>query len=103
MKSHSPRTPRRIARSLAMVMAVVGASSVTMEAHAVLTLTADGIADGFSLSTFYSDPAASYGLLGAVAAPGGFAIGSGFARGQIYKFADVDGQTFASTVLANGR
>jgi hypothetical protein len=102
-KSFMP--PRHLFRALTASLAVVGAMSVCTEARAVLTLNASGIADGFSLSTFYTDPAVSYGLLGAVSAPGGFAIGSGYARGQIYKFNNVDGQTFGSalqTVSVNG-
>jgi hypothetical protein len=90
------RTPRLLAASLAACCALV----VGTEAKAALTLTAAGIADGFSLSIFYTDHAVQYGLLGAVSAPGGFAIGSGYARGQIYKFADVDGQTFGSALLS---
>ena len=70
-----------------------------VDARAQLTLNATGIADGFSLSTFYTDPAAYYGLIGAVSAPGGVAIGSGYARGQLYRFNDVDGQSFGSANL----
>jgi hypothetical protein len=91
--------PLRIARAVVAVAAAGCALAIGTPARAVLTLNAAGIADGFSLSTFYSDPAANYGLLGAVAAPGGFAIGSGYARGQLYRFNDVDGQTFASRLL----
>jgi len=95
----------RAVRATVAIAAAACALATAIDAHAQLALNATGIADGFSLSTFYTDPAATYGLLGAVSAPGGFAIGSGYARGQIYRFADSDGQTFASrlaTVSAGG-
>jgi hypothetical protein len=80
--------------------AAMGAMGVSIDASAALTLTPAGVADGFSLSTFYSDAVVQYGLLGAVATPGGTAIGSGYARGQLYKFSDIDGQTFGSKLLS---
>jgi hypothetical protein len=86
----------RAVRTTVAIVAAGWALTGTIDARAQLTLNATGIADGFSLSTFYTDTAAYYGLLGAVAAPGGIAIGSGYARGQLYRFNDVDGQTFAS-------
>lgn len=64
--------------------------------HASLMLNATGIAYGFTLSTFYSDPAATYGVLSLANGPGGALYAAGYARGQLYKFADVDGQTFGS-------
>ena len=44
-------------------------------------------------------PGAYYGLIGNVGLPGNVTIGSGYARGQLYKFNDVDGQSFGSAVL----
>lgn len=88
----------RFIRALTATIAAGCAMTTGMEAKAAETLNATGIADGFSLSTFYTDPSANYGLLGAVNIPGGMAIGSGYARGEIYKFKDVDGQAFGSAL-----
>jgi PEP-CTERM motif len=82
----------------ALVAAVCALTAI--DAKAQLTLNAAGIADGFSLSTFYTDPAAYYGLIGSVGIGGNTVIGSGYARGQIYKFNDVDGQSFGTAVLS---
>ena len=59
-------------------------------ARAHLVLTPAGIADGLSLSTFYSDGAVQYGVLSATNAPDGTIIASGYARAQLYKFPNVD-------------
>ena len=83
-------------RAAVAIVAASWALTQAIDAHAQLTLTPAGIADGFSLSIFYSDPATTYGLLGAVNAPGNTVVGSGYGRGQIYLFSDVDGQTFGS-------
>ena len=91
MKSNQRRPAKQNARILIAILAVAYGMTVSMGARAALLLNATGIADGFSLSTFYTDPAAGYGLLGAVNAPGGTAIASSYARAQIYKFNDVDG------------
>ena len=77
---------------------LLGASLTTFNAHAQLALTADGINAGFSLSTFYSDPNAYYGVLGLATASDGSILATGYARGQLYKFNDVDGQSFGSAV-----
>lgn len=98
----TPRTNNatsRTGRLLTSTIAAACAIACGVNARAALSLNAAGIADGFSLSTFYSDPAVNYGLLGAVSAPGNTVIGSGYARGQIYKFNDVDGQLFGSALL----
>jgi streptogramin lyase len=92
----------RIARLLAVTCTVACALTAPQHAGAALTLTPAGIADGFSLSVFYSDPAVQYGLLGAVNAPGGMVIGSGYARGALYLFNDVDGQTQSTKLLTIG-
>ena len=105
MRSELPNTAKRVSRLLATTVAAVCAWGASIDANAQLTLNAAGIADGFSLSSFYTDPGANYGLIGAVSAPGGVAIGSGFARGQLYRFSDVDGQSFGTankTVSAGG-
>ncbi|HEY4957071.1 MAG TPA: PEP-CTERM sorting domain-containing protein [Caldimonas sp.] len=81
------------------VAVAAGCALTAIEAKADLTLNAAGIADGFSLSTFYRDPAATYGLVGSVGIGGSTVIGSGYARNQIYKFNDVDGQSFGTALL----
>lgn len=90
--AHAPRA----VRTAVAIVAASWALTQAFDAHAALTLTPAGVADGFSLSTFYSDPATQYGLLGAVNAPGNTVVGSGYGRGQLYLFSDVDGQTFGS-------
>jgi hypothetical protein len=89
----------RLARLLAAMIAAGSAMTVAIEAKADLTLNAAGVADGFSLSTFYRDPGANYGLIGSVGVGGNTVIASGYARGQIYKFNDVDGQSFGTALL----
>ena len=100
MTAKEPRAKTRMTRWTAASIAAGCMLACGTEAGAALTLTPTGIADGFTLSVFYSDPAVQYGLLGAVNAPGGVAIGSGYARGRIYEFADVDGQTLGSALLS---
>jgi hypothetical protein len=75
---------------------LAGVFGVFAPAHAHMTLTAAGIADGLSLSTFYSDSAVNYGVLSAANASDGTIIASGYARSQLYKFNNVDGQTQGS-------
>jgi hypothetical protein len=98
MNSSSFVRHARRARPVALSIVVAGLCTAAMNADAALTLNATGIADGFGLSTFYTDPGAYYGLIGNVGLPGNVTIGSGYARGQIYKFNDVDGQSFGSAV-----
>jgi len=95
--AQSGMTLRSSALSLVLVaMLGIGATS---GARASLTLNAAGIADGFSLSTYYSDPVTTYGVLSLANGPDGFLYAAGYARGQLYKFNDVDGQTFGSQVM----
>lgn len=75
---------------------IIGFLGAAAPAQAHLVLTAQGVTDGFSLSTFYNDPAATYGLLSAANASDGSIIGAGFARSELYKFANADGQSFGS-------
>ena len=86
------------ARQFARASVAIGALTVGLAANAQLALNAEGIARGFTLSTFYTDLGTNYGLLGAVSAGGGIAIGSGYARGQLYRFNDIDGQAFGSAL-----
>jgi len=92
-----PRNGRFRAVAIATLVAAVGMSPVS-GARASLTLNATGIADGFSLTSYYSDPGATYGVLSLANGPGGFLYGAGYARGQLYKFNDVDGQAFGTQV-----
>jgi WD40 repeat protein len=78
--------------------ALIGASLASFDAHAILTITPAGASAGFSLSNFYSDPQATYGVLGLANASDGTILATGFARGQAYKFNDVDGQSFGSAI-----
>jgi hypothetical protein len=78
--------------------AAVGLLSTGQAAHAALTLTAAGVADGFTLSTFYSDPLANYGALGATTMANGKVIVAGYGHQQIMTFNDVDGQTYGSAL-----
>ena len=100
MTNTSQPSKRRTGRLLKASLAACCVLAFATEAEGALTLTPAGVADGFSLSIFFTDHSTTYGLLGAVSAPGGIAIGSGYGHGQIYRFMDVDGQTLA-TALAN--
>ncbi len=89
-----------IRRNIApMLLAVVLGTSVMSGARAALTINAAGIAAGFSLSTFYSDPATQYGVLSLANGPDGFVYAAGYARSELYKFNNVDGQSYGSEVL----
>src|SRR5450755_321276 len=100
MKLTFPCSTSRFGRVLAATIAAAATMTVGVEARADLALNATGIADGFSLTSFYKDPAAYYGLVGSVGIAGNTVIGSGYARGQVYKFNDVDGQFFGTAVLS---
>ena len=89
---------RRLTHAVALSIVSAGLCTCALNADAALTLNATGVADGFGLSTFYTDPGAYYGVIGNVGLPGNITIGSGYARGQIYKFNDVDGQSFGSAI-----
>jgi hypothetical protein len=71
-------------------------------AEASLTLTAAGIADGFTLTTFVSGYNAQYGPLAQGILPNGNVLtGSLITPGpHIYVFPDVDGQTLGSAISA---
>ena len=94
--SNAQYSTTRHVSALALVLVGMLCMGAMSDARATLTLNAIGIADGFSLSTYYSDPAANYGVLSLANGPGGFLYGAGFARGQLYRFNDVNGQTFGS-------
>ena len=79
----------------AVTIAILGAVS---PASATLTLTPAGISDGFSLTTFYTDPTAYYGLLGVTTTPNGQVIGASYQYDTLRLFNDVDGQTAATAL-----
>jgi hypothetical protein len=89
------------------LLAVAGLAVAASSAHATLTLTADGIAKGFTLSTFAMlNPGASgFGPFGVgVDTTGGSptVLVSNFANSTRYQFSDVDGQTTASALNSVG-
>ncbi|MEO8925471.1 MAG: PEP-CTERM sorting domain-containing protein [Caldimonas sp.] len=100
METTSTRPTGRSFRMLGPALASMAMACASLNAHAVLTLNAAGIAEGFALSTFYTDPGANLGLIDAVNAPDGSIIGSGYGRGQVFKFPDIDGQSFGSALLS---
>jgi hypothetical protein len=86
---------------LVAVGAILSAVVTAGPANAGLVLTAQGIADGFTLSTFYSDPGAYYGLLGVTTTASGQVIGASFNYGTINLLNDIDGQTHASILQSS--
>ena len=76
---------------------LVGAALAT-PAHATLMLTATGIADGFSLSTFYSGGTISgnYDILSLANLSDGALVAAGWQSNRFYKLNDVDNQTPAN-------
>jgi hypothetical protein len=91
---------RGLKAKLLALGAVSASLAISSNAHAALTLTAQAVADGFSLSQFYSDPAATYSMLGMTNTSDGRVVGAGYGRGVYATFNDVDGQTFASATTA---
>jgi WD40 repeat protein len=85
-----------------IIFACLGLAAICSDAKAsALTLTADGIADGFVLSTFISGySAADYGPLAQGISNGNVITGSarGTAGTNIYVLPDVDGQTLAAAI-----
>lgn len=77
-------------------LALAAALSAYSPAHATLVITSDGAALGFSLTTYYSDPTAYYGLLGATTDAAGDVIATGYGRDELYRLSDVDGQTYGT-------
>jgi hypothetical protein len=86
----------KLLSTLATAFATLWMSS----AHSVETLTAAGIADGFTLSTFASGFPNNGGVgpLGMAVNSDGNVIVNSFGNGLNYVFHDVDGQTPASAV-----
>ncbi len=89
------RATLRAALAASVFAGLLGA---TAPGQAHLVLTAAGIADGFSLSVFSTDVVALYGSLGVVNGNAGEVISSGYARNQLYRYNNVDGQTLGSSL-----
>jgi WD40 repeat protein len=91
----------------ALIGSCVAAVILTGPAHAQLTLTPQGVADGFTLTTFLSGYApAAYGPLAQGILPDGNVItGSAFVGtpgvGTIYIFKDTDNQTLSSALSSS--
>ena len=83
----------------ALLGATVIASAWTGQAQAGLTLTAAGIADGFTLTNFaITDPGnTGFGPFG-LAAANGTVLVSDYNTGRRYLFTDTDGQTVGSAL-----
>ncbi len=78
---------------------VAGAISVMAgQANATLTLTAAGLADNFTLSTFHTAPAnnSTYYDIANARLPDGTLVGVDYADNLLKKYSDVDGQTVGS-------
>ena len=82
---------------------LIAMSAIHAPAHACLTLTAIGIADGFTLSTFAITDPANVGTFNGgpfgVTVVGGNVLVSDSAQSTLLVFNDVDGQTPASAVF----
>ncbi len=91
----------RVTRPLACISAslIVGLS-LSAPAHAALTLTAAGIADGFSLTTVVGGFFGTYGPLGEAILPNGNFVTGSASTDRIYVFKDIDGQTLSSALSA---
>jgi hypothetical protein len=86
----------------ALILSCAAAALLAGPAHAQLTLTPQGIADGFTLTSFVSgyNFGATYGPLAEGILPDGNVITGSMGDGKIYIFKDVNGQTLASAVSA---
>jgi MYXO-CTERM domain-containing protein len=91
----------RVTRPLACISAsVIFGLSLSGSAHAALTLTAPGIADGFSLTTVVGGYFGTYGPLGEAILPDGNFVSASASTDRIYVFKDVDGQTLSNALVA---
>jgi hypothetical protein len=83
------------------VIVAVGLALAANPAHAGLSLTAAGIADNFTLTTFFTEPAgggnAYYDLSNAPLSDGAL-VGVNFQQSQLVKYSNVDGQTLGSAI-----
>ena len=89
---------RRFKVKLGAIGILIASLAMATSAQAALTLTAQATTDGFTLTRFYAD-STQYGVLGTANTAAGNIIGAGYARGQLYLFNNVDGQSFGSQTL----
>jgi hypothetical protein len=96
----------RVVVAVTGVALAVGLTAAHKPAQATLALTAAGIADGFTLSTFVSGYSfgapfsVNYGPLAEGILPNGNVITGSFGDAKIYVFKDVDGQMLSTAVSA---
>lgn len=89
-------------RILKLLLAALVVTFVAQQGYANgLTLTAAGVADGFTLSTFATLTVGDtgFGPFGVAVASSGNIIVSNFPTGKLYVFKDSDGQTIASALF----
>lgn len=94
-----------IHRGLGMLVVAAGMALLTPSgAQAQLALTAAGLSDGFTLSTFFTQTTGSlndYNDLVNVRLPDGNLLGVNWTTGTLYKFSNTDGQNDTSALLSN--
>src|SRR5438270_3335844 len=91
----------RQAHRLSGVAAVIGLSVfLSGRAQAGLTLTAAGIADGFTLSTYATGNSGVYNFLAAAPLSNGNLAVIDYQDGLLKEYADVNGQTLGSALLS---
>jgi hypothetical protein len=88
----------RFRKTLAALCAAGGGLLASGAANATLTLTASGVTDGFTLTTYFSEPTSYYGLLGMGTTSSGQVVAAGYGNDTLNLLNDTDGQT-ASTIL----
>jgi hypothetical protein len=95
---------KKSSRRASFIASLAGISvlllGLTEPAQASLILTAAGISDGFTLTTFVSGYSAQYGPLAQGIAPDGNVITGSLLNNRIFVFSDVDGQTLSSAVAS---
>ena len=98
-ETNAHRHTKALLWGVAALAAMVLASG---QAHATLALTADGVADGFTLTTFVSgyNFGSIYGPLGQGILPNSNVVTGSLGDDRIYVFKDVDNQTLANAVSA---
>ncbi len=90
---------RRLSTKLAALVAVVALWATAGQARAGLTLTAAGVADGFTLSTYASGGSNNnYPFLAAATLSNGTLAVIDFQNGFLRQYADVNGQTPGSAL-----
>jgi hypothetical protein len=99
---------RRLALKAFVIGSALSAVAAMPQAHAgILSLTPEGVADGFTLSQFAYlntgyENGFSFGPFGVAYAGSGKVIVSNYPNNTMYSFNDIDGQTAASALNAIG-